>query len=788
MDAQRWQQVKTILEQASRMAPEAWPELLTESCGADAELRAEVRSLLEFSDQTREIVERPIFDVNAEDPRVGRRIGHYRIVRQLGRGGMGVVYLATREDDYSQRVAIKLILHGLDSKDRIARFHEERQILADLDHPAIARLLDGGTTADGLPYLVMELVEGEPIDEYCDAHHLGVRRRLELFRRILAAVRTSHRHLVVHRDLKPSNVLVTADGTLKLIDFGIAKLLQPAPKPSGPPAARQRRQPMSPGYASPEQARGEHVTTASDIYSLGVLLYELLSGCKPYRIDVGEAEDLSRVICETVPVLPSQAAASATAGADPRALAELRGTSPRRLRRQLAGELDAVVMKALRKRPEKRYHSADELSDDVGRYLSGLPVGILADSFSYRARKFIRRHPAALMATLLALAALAATLSAFVLRSRVHNERARTEAIEDFVSDLFRASDPDRAEGEELTVRELLDRGGDDLATGLENQPLVRAALMTVVGRVYENLGDWDQATNHLQEALALQRRFDSEDGATVARRANNLATVLRKQGDLDRAEALFREALVRIGGCRSRHPDTLYIVANLAQLQTERKDFAEAEALMDCLGDRKDRDLSPSENLAVASLLNRWANLRYQQRRLDEAEELFREVLEIRLDQYGHLHTRVAATLNNLGRVLYEQAELAESAAMLRRAVDIRRQLLSPDHRYVANSEKNLAQVLLDLDRADEAEPLARHAIEALESTLPGGRIEIAEAESVLGACLVALGRCSEAEPLLARSTHSFEASDAGWDSPKALAAQRRRQLFDQRCPPAER
>ncbi len=699
MDAQRWQRIKTILDEASGQPRDVWPAFVAAACGDDDELRKEVHSLLAYHGQEPEIVGRPVFDVNTEDPRIGTRIGNYRILRQLGRGGMGVVYLATREEDFSQRVAIKLIQRGLGSAERIARFHEERQILADLDHPAIARLFDGGTTDDDLPFLVMELVEGKPIDAYCDNQRLDVHRRLELFRQVLSAIQTSHRHLVVHRDLKPSNILVTAEGHLKLIDFGIAKLLSSASEASRP-TAPQHRQPMSPGYASPEQVRGERITTTSDVYTLGLVLCELLCGSKPYRIDTVDAAELQRVICDTAPEPPSQVLAN---DLDPHRLADMRATTPEKLRRQLAGELDAIVLESLAKDPESRYRSAEEMSDDLGRYLAGLPVRALSDSFAYRTKKFIQRRPMTLLATLLALVAFAGILSSFIQRSQVLDQRARAEAVEDFVGTLFRASDPDRAEGEELTVRELLDRGGDDLKAGLDDQPLVRAALTAVVGRVYQNLGNWEKAETHLTEALALQRRFDPGDDATVARRANDLAVVLRLRGKLAEAELLYREALDRIGGCRSRHPDSLYITSNLALLLTDTGKLEEAEALISCrLENRGPRP----QDAETATVLNKLAVLRYRQGRLEEAAALFREVLVIRLGVNGREHTRFAATLNNLGKVYLDMGEYEGAEDALRLAVEIRRKLLGDEHPHTVNSKGHLAAVLAELERRNPSPP----------------------------------------------------------------------------------
>ncbi len=796
MNHRRWQKIKEILDQASRLDLEARARYVESACGDDGALRAEVESLLAFDDSG-ETLERPIFDVNAEDPAIGRRIGHYRILQQLGRGGMGEVYLARRENDYSQQVAIKLIRRGLDSDDQVARFHRERQILADLVHPSIARLLDGGTTEEGLPYLVMERVEGEPIDRYCDRRRLGVRERLELFRQVLDAVAASHRHLVVHRDLKPGNVLVTAGGSPKLIDFGIAKLIGRdlrTEEPPGLPGAGTGadaaitvpdERPMSPRYASPEQIRGEPITTASDVYSLGVLLYELLCGRSPCRDDGAER---TRAIQDAELTPPSAAVQAPDGGgshATPAAIARARGTRTRRLVRQLSGELDAVVLKAMHREAGRRYPSVEQLSDDVGRFLDGRPVAARESSFLYRLAKLARRRRRTLLAAALALAVAGSLATTLAVRARAEHERARAAAIGAFVDDLFWSAHPDRADGESLTVRELLERGGERLAEGLEDQPLVRAELLEVVGRVNKDLGNWRLAERQLTEALDLQRRHGPNDDALIARRANELAAVAQKQGDLDRAEGLYREALTRIGGCRSQHPDALWIAGNLAWQRTRGGDFGEAEALVECLRDRQRLGLAAGDP-AVASVLNKVAALRFSQGQHPEAEELFRETLRLRRAHHGPLHTQVANALNNLGKVQQTMGKSAEAEEHLREALRIRLELLPGGHPHVANTSKNLALTLLTSGRAADAEPLARRAVEALRSMPASDPWMLADAENVLGASLAELGRCPEAARLLESSTLKIEQT-AGGESPYAQAARRRLERFTEHCRPRE-
>jgi TolB-like protein/Tfp pilus assembly protein PilF len=401
---ERWKQVKGVVGAALDRPAEEREALVESACAGDAELRTEVESLLASASAAREFLEtagRPSLlrppVVSLPEARAGARIGRYRVIREIGRGGMGAVYLAERDDEeYRQRVAIKLVRGDADSGSVVRRFRQERQILAELDHPNIARLLDGGTTDEGLPYFVMEYVDGAPIDAFCEAGKLAVRERLELFRTVCAAIGDAHRKQVVHRDLKPSNILVTAQGTPKLVDFGIAKVLTPA---SGSELTATGTHLMTPEYGSPEQWRGRPVTAASDIYSLGVLLYRLLTGHSPYRVGPDQPHELGRAICEEDPAPPSAAAAPT--------------------RQELAGDLDAIVLKAMRKEPERRYLTAEELSEDVRRHLEGRPVAARKDSVAYRAGRLVRRNKAVAI-TVPTMAAAAVLVSLLVYRwSRV---------------------------------------------------------------------------------------------------------------------------------------------------------------------------------------------------------------------------------------------------------------------------------------------------------------------------------------------------------------------------------
>ena len=390
----RWQQVRAVLDAALELPPDRRAGYVALACGSDAELRAEVDQMLNAAARSEDFLSRPASELASSliaseagaSLAPGDHIGPYRIVRTAGQGGMGTVYLAEREDQYRKRVALKVVRSGMENAETHWRFVAERQILANMEHPAIARLLDGGVTGDGHPYFVMEFVDGVPIDRYCDTGRLGVEQRLALFVRVCEAVRYAHRKLIVHRDLKPSNILITEEGEVRLLDFGIAKLLTPESKDAPRTAVRV----LTPEYASPEQIEGEPVSPASDVYSLGVMLYRLLTGRHPYDIAGRTAQDVVRAVLQTIPDTPSASVSRMDVTSAEATTA--RATTPERLRRRLAGDLDAIMLKALEKSPERRYASAEAMLDDVVRHMDRRPISARRGTFLYRTHTLVRRH------------------------------------------------------------------------------------------------------------------------------------------------------------------------------------------------------------------------------------------------------------------------------------------------------------------------------------------------------------------------------------------------------------
>ncbi len=743
-------------------------ELLDEACGDDLDLRREVESLLVAAEESGSFLERdpPATQPSrrGQEPIEGRRIGPYRLLGLLSRGGMGTVYLAARRfGEFEKRVALKLLQPEMAEQEEIRwRFRTESRILAALDHPNIARFLDAGTE-DGQHYIVIEYIEGQPLDEYCDAHKLSTRERLELFRGACSAVQFAHQNTVVHRDLKPANILVTAGGVPKLLDFGIAKLLNPDlfSRAAAPTVLR----PYTPEYASPEQVLGEPITTASDVYSLGVLLYQLLTGHPPYRFSSYLPGEVVRTVCEHEPEKPSVAVlrrqevsgAQGTRVLTPESVAATRDGDPGRLRRRLAGDLDNIALQALRKEPQRRYASVEQLSEDLRRHLEGRPVSARGDSVVYRAGKFIRRHRfgvAAVAAALLALLAFGVVMA--VQRARLAEALAGEELVTGFLIDLFEVSDP-LAQGEQpLSAREILDRGKDKLATELHQRPEVQARLQGAIGAIYGKLGEYDDAEQLLRRSLAVRRTHVDAPDPGLASNLNDLGEVVRARGQYDEAEALLREALaMRRALFGEGHSAVGESLNNLASLLRFRGDVDHAEQLYSeaidifRLGDDR-------ENLA--NTLNNLARLHQGQGELDAAERLFREALALRREVLTPDHALVANSLSNLAALLQEKGEHASAEPLYRESLAILRQKLGDRHPWVGFSLSALTSLLITVGEHAEAERQAREAAVILRATLPEDHWRIRYAESMRGACLTALGRYEEAEPILMASYRSLK------------------------------
>lgn len=588
------------------------------------------------------------------------RIGVWRPVTVLGCGGMGTVYRVEREaDGFRQTGALKRLRSGSDSQEFLQRFALERKILAELNHPGIARLLDGGRDDEGRPYLVMEYIEGEPIDVHCDRLALGIDARIALFLQVARAVAHAHGNLVAHRDLKPSNILVAADGTVKLLDFGIAKVL--SDDGDGVRAATRTAVRMfTPEYATPEQVLGRPAAASADLYQLGLLLYELLTGHRAQQVDALTQRALEQAICIDLPVRPSDRIG---AGDDDGKLARCaaRASTPSALQRRLRGDLDNIVAMALRKEPERRYSSAQALIDDLERWRQHRPVSARPDTFMYVAGRFVRRHGWAVATSVAMLALIIAYAGTVTLQARTiarERDRAQAEAtkahqVQALVLRLLEGADPELSGGGRVTARELIDRGWAEIERELDGQPEVQVVLLDTVGEAYRKLGEYERARTLLQRALVLARGLEKTHPAALARARRSHARLLMEFGRYDEAEPQLRAAL-----------------ATFETLSPQ---------------DREARD-------AIADTLNDLASAHERSGRLDDAETLYRRTLAMRRDEHGDTHPSVADALGDIGRVLRHRGRHDEAVTLFEQALGINRKRLTGAYPELANSLSDLA------------------------------------------------------------------------------------------------
>lgn len=786
--------VSEIVGHAAQLPPEAQETYVVAACGSDLALLEEVESLLAYRPPSGDLLDRPPGKWPGKGPadsrttevlapgfgevelEVGRRVGVYRLLEKLGQGGMGTVFLAAREDDFEKKVALKLIntlewphwyRRAPEGQDLVRRFHNERQILAQLEHPNIARILDGGATAEGMPYFAMEYVEGVPIDEYCDTEKLSVRLRLRLFLKVCVALQLAHQNLVVHRDLKPSNILVTAAGEPKLLDFGIAKQLFPPDQTAVSQTATGLR-PMTLKYASPEQILERPITTASDTYALGVLLYQLLAGRFPYRLKNDEFLTWAKAICGQEPLSPSSAVMRAeeihvaenSTWVTPELVSATREGTPRRLKDSLSGDLDSILLKALAKEPEGRYGSVEQLSEDIVRHLEGLPVFAREGKLSYRMGKFLWRHRVwIVMFTFFLLLAGAGLLS---LARAMSAERKLKEYAE--LTEIFEALDEEN-EWEQEKAQALFER----MMRLLEGDggSLERAEFVDPAGKYRPETGK-KFADFLMQRLLAYPK-----DQPELARGLHNLAALNQQAGDLKQAEKLYRASLAMKQRLGESGIDLVKSISNLAAIRMHDGDYEEAEELyLRCLRLRKeDSGITTPE---YATSLRSLAVLYYNQGRFEHAEALLQEVLDIRIAVQGPASTSAASAWSSLGRVRQAQRRLDEAEGIFHHVLAIREDTLGKEHLHTALTRKDLGSVLLDQGDLDFAGMYLAEALGRLHSALPPDAWEIAEAESLWGGYLLARGRREEAGSCLLGSYQSLEAH-RGLQATPTLEARRR-------------
>lgn len=699
-----WQRIEALFYATLDQPPSERESFLDNACGDDLPLRKEIESLLEASEKTSGFLQKSVQEAAralspVEEITSGRQIGAYKLLRVVGEGGMGAVYLAARADDlYKQQVAIKLMHAGFAQTRRmLLRFSAERQILANLNHPNIARLLDGGIY-EGVPYLVMEYIDGISIVEYCRKNKLGTAARLQLFGTVCAAVEYAHKNLVVHRDIKPGNILVTPEGVPKLLDFGIAKLLRL--EDGDLTQTRTTERMMTPEYASPEQVRGDLITTSTDVYALGVLLYELLSGTRPFHLKTASPVEIVHMICEQTPTAPSTAAKRAPDLAPPDAA------------RKLSGELDNIVLMALRKEPARRYVSVGQLAEDIKAFLDGYPVRARTDAWGYRTSKFIGRHKTGVFAAgAFAVALVVFSMGMALFARRAQRERLAAERESQFLNSIFQSTSPDQTRGKQITGEALLDDGARRADTEFSGEPQLQSTLYYNIGQAYVGLGLYQKAEALLQRAYALRKQTGGDSNLDTAATLDALATAVRLQADFRRAEPLFRQALaIRREKLGATDPLTAQSMSNLGECLYWEGNDADAESLLrQALAIERPHRLDAaigSSDMYLALVLERKGNF-------GEATDLLKEAVRIsgRID--GTESSNYANSLHDLAGTLIDAGDLSGAEAMDRQSLAIRRKINTAGYPDLAYPLNNLGFISLERGDWASAEPFLKENLE---------------------------------------------------------------------------
>jgi serine/threonine-protein kinase len=722
VDPERWQKIRKLFQQASELAEDARERYLREACAEDQPLADEVRRLLAAADQPEDGI-RDIVSGAAARATVGELprdelIGHYRIVEVIGEGGMGRVYLAERADDhYRQKVAIKIVGRHAATSRIIERFRAERQILANLDHPHIARLLDGGETEDGLPYLVMEYVEGRSIIDYCRDRSASLEERLDLFVRVCDAVDHAHRNLVIHRDIKPANIWVTEEGVPKLLDFGIAKLLDPETAGQGPALTRADLRLLTPEYASPEQVTGAPITTATDVYSLGLLLYELLTDRFPYGSREELASGWRHLICETNPPPPSTVVGRPQQASQDGAVPSAGSADLRQRRAALRGDLDKIVMTAIRKEPDRRYAGARALADDIRACMDHRPVAARADTPGYRLAKFMRRHRTGVAATAAVLAFTIGLVAFYTERLAGERDRATLAArqaseVSAFLSSVFESASPLVQQGESVSAVNLLEHGAARIVQ-LADQPALQAELYRIMGASFTQLGKYARGRELLEESLALREADPAVEPSALAETLEDLGEAQRYLSELELAIASLRRALAIRQAVRGpEHADVARTMSLLGRaLGTANRNDEALETLRSALAMK--RRLGDEPDIVTSDILGNIATRLDTLGRYAEAAEIGRQAIEMSERINGPMHPHTIIRMSNQALVLARLYDLEAAAAQSIETIDRARRIWPPTHPRLSFALQSYAALLQTLGRFDQAWPLLEEAAE---------------------------------------------------------------------------
>lgn len=799
MDQHKFIKARRFFDEAINLDASKREIFLNDKCGNDSELKKEMLSLIQSLENTKDFLEEPltILEQNKNsftDPYIGKQIGHYIIDGEAGVGGMGIVYTGNRNDkEFEQKVAIKILKHGITSEYLLKRFQAERQTLANLQHQYIARLLDGGRTNDGLPYLIMEFIDGIPITECCNQKKLNTGERLKLFREVCNAVQYAHQNLVIHRDLKPGNILVTKEGVPKLLDFGIAKLINEDLTDNDEGLTRTGVWHLTPEYASPEQIKGEKITTASDIYSLGVLLYQLLTGIQPYKISSNSPAAISKIITEEKIQRPSEKVKQIVGkNLNERLKSE-------KSYKHLEGDLDNIILKAMHKDPLRRYVSVEQFSEDIRRHLIGLPVIAQKDTAGYRLSKFIQRHKVGFVSSLGFIVFLITSLIAIIWqaniaaneRDKAISESLKVENVNKFLQDMLSSVDPTEV-GRDVKVYDVLKKASNDVGNDFSRHPDIEAAVRKTIGKTLTNLGEFDEAKPHLIKSLELNNKVYGKESYQSAESMHELALYYHWIGELNIADSLYAKSILIFRQNEDSPPRAFASSLNdYGILKQEQANYQESLQLLkesfniflNNFGE-KDKDVaSTSNNLAltleslkdldgaekyyqkslktylelygqnrpeISTLYNNLAYIYIDKEDWNKADEYFKKSLELKIKTLGKNHSLVGLAYMNLGALEYTMKNYKSSESNLLKALENFKTSLNNNHVWVGLTDFWYGKILIEKSQYKEAENYIRTALSIYKKNYPKDHPNEISANAELGIIFFHQKKYTEAEKLL--------------------------------------
>ncbi len=767
-----WEKLKAVFQQAIELTPEERGTFLEEHCKDDPELRKEIESLIESHSKSGGLLEvtsiqsgEPDSPNDSPDSFIGLTIGKYKVEKKIGDGGMAVVYSAVRVDEhFTRHVAIKFIKRGMDTIEIIKRFKIEQQTLAALNHPYIAKIIDGGTTENGLPYFVMELIEGEPIDKYCLNKNLSVIEKLNLFGKVCSAIKYAHQNLVIHRDIKPGNIFVTSDGNPKLLDFGIAKLLNSSEGQTN--LTRTGFRLMTLEYASPEQFKGEQITTSTDIYSLGVVLYELLTGNFPYKFKNTLPYEVERVICTTEPQKPSTAVRNYYDRLNEDKNKHSQNSSQHfdyknysKVSRRLSGDIDNIVLKAMQKEPGRRYSSVEQFSEDINRHLKGLPIIARKNSIGYRSKKFYERHRVGVITAFIILLLITVGAVGIMYQSKIaanERDKARIEAVKvekinSFLQDMLSSADP-YEKGKDVKVVEILDNASKKIDSTLKGQPEIEAEVRSTIGITYQDLGFYNKARIQFEKALKIRESIFGNNNEKTANSLQNMASIIYDEGNYKKAKVLYEKAIKMYRKLSNTNSTSLAESLNeygMLKVQLGKYDEAikyleESYAIY-----RKEGN----ETYNTAALINNIAWVYDYKGALDSAEAMYRKALSISYKLPGNIDLQIAHETNNLASVLHEKGDFKSAIKLYKKSLNIRKKVLGETNPKVALAICNLGEELYYIKDYSGSSEKANKAFQIWKETLPTDHPYFAKIYLLLGRISNEKGEPKKAEGYLQKA-----------------------------------